>query len=114
MLSAYEIWPASSVFPRQRYIRIRGVRGLGEEASITSEAPVTPPVPVQPAVAGQLGKALFVGTAYGIALSMITSELLLRKPDAATQLRQNHKLMLLGALFGAGTSAFVAARQVSA
>ena len=48
-----------------------------------------------------IGKGLFLGTAYGIALGMVVSELVLRKHDASTQLKQNHRLIGLSSLFGA-------------
>lgn len=94
-------------YETRRYpgLRVRRARrlpfyGLGDE----TVAPPAPTPEVPPADARKMhdiGKGLFVGTAYGIALGMILSEFVLRKGDAGAQLKQNHQLVMYGALFGA-------------
>jgi hypothetical protein len=90
-------------------MRVRRIRsgaslyGFGADEP-TTPAPASAPTET-PAVdarkASAIGKGLFVGTAYGIALGMVVSELVLRKRDATAQLKQNHQFIGLSALFGA-------------
>jgi hypothetical protein len=89
---------------------IIAVSGLGEEPP-----PGTPtPAPVLTADADRaraeraavMGKGLFLGAAYGIAIGMVLSETVARKPDPAKQLKQNHQFVALSALFGAAVGAF--------
>ena len=105
-LSAYELWPGYIRRPRVRLIR-RGwpLYGFGAEVEPTSPAPA-PALPETPQQVAPLGKGLFLGTAYGIAIGMIASEFVMRKADASAQLKQNHQLILYGALFGAAAGMF--------
>jgi hypothetical protein len=89
---------------------IIAVSGLGEEPP-----PGTPaPAPVLTADADRaraeraavVGKGLFLGAAYGIALGMVLSETVARKPDPARQLKQNHQFVALSALLGGAVGAF--------
>jgi len=64
--------------------------------------------------ASSVGQGLFVGAAYGIALGMVLSELVLRKRDAATQLKQNHSLIALSALLGGAAGALSAVQAAPA
>jgi hypothetical protein len=102
-LSAYELWPAYGLAYRpSRRRRAWPLYGLGaEEPAPTTSAPAEPA-----RQAGPIGKGLFIGTAYGIAIGMIASEFVMRKADAGQQLKQNHQLVMFGALFGAAVGAF--------
>lgn len=105
-LSAYELWPAywpSGYIGRPRLVRRVPFYGVGAEAIV----PPTPaPAPEVAKFAPPIGKGIFLGTAYGIALGMVTSELIVRKADAAAQLKQNHQLIMLSALIGAAVGGF--------
>lgn len=105
-MGAYEAWP--TYWP-SGYIggRSRLVRRIPAFYGIGAEAVPTPPAPEVPAkMAPEIGKGIFVGTAYGVALGMVTSELIVRKADAAAQLKQNHQLILFSALIGAALGGF--------
>lgn len=98
-MSAYELWPAYG-FGARRLRRAWPLYGVGAE-----EPP--PGAPAEPArEAAPIGKGLFIGAAYGIAIGMVASEFVMRKPDATQQLKQNHQLVMFGALFGAAVGAF--------
>ena len=117
-LGSYEAWTVGRTrMPPWVYRRmglgaapIIAVSGLGEEPP-----PGTPtPAPVLTADADRaraeraavVGKGLFLGAAYGIALGMVLSETVARKPDPAKQLKQNHQFVALSALLGGAVGAF--------
>lgn len=109
-LNAYELWPAGYIRrPRVRLIR-RGWPLYGFGAEVEAPAPSPPAAPTElPAAAKEvppIGKGLFLGAAYGIAIGMIASEFVMRKADAGAQFKQNHQLIMYGALFGGALGAF--------
>jgi hypothetical protein len=85
--------------------------GLGEDPAVTPGAPPSEAPAADARQMSTIGKGLFVGTAYGIALGMVLSEFVMRKGGAEAQLKQNHQLVLLGALFGAGVGAVGAVQK---
>ena len=99
MFGDYELW--SWNYPTVRVRRrssVTPIRGIGEDPVAPTP---TPPAPIDQRKMRDIGRGLFVGTAYGIALGMVLSEFVMRQRDAGAQLKQNHRLILLGSLFGA-------------
>lgn len=111
MLGDYEIRRYPGV--RVRRARRWPLYGVGADATpapaTPTEAPAAQTFDAQKA--RDIGKALFVGTAYGIALGMILSEFVMRQKSAEAQLKQNHKLVMYGSLFGAAVGVFGATQK---
>lgn len=107
MYGDYELWRYPAV--RVRRARRVPLYGLGVDEPVATPAPVQ--VTNVDRRLADIGKGLFIGTAYGIAFGMILSEFVMRQKSAEAQLKQNHKLVLLGSLFGASVGAMGAVQK---
>lgn len=104
MVGDYELWSWNyPIYRLKRRSSVLPIRGIGEDAPAPAQ-----PIPENPAAPSldqrrlhDVGKGIFVGTAYGIAVGMIISGFVMRKDNPAAQLKQNNRLVLLGSLFGA-------------
>jgi len=118
-VGAYEAWTVGHTpMPRLRRARrfypqaglgaIVAVSGLGADPTTPPAPPPAPTPAITPADAeraGAIGKGLFLGGAYGIAIGIAISTFVARQRDPATQLKQDRKFMMLAALFGAAVGA---------
>ena len=111
MVGDYVVSRYRTPYPWVRPMRVQRIRS-GSLLGLGVDETPAPGMPTQPVLEREqdterarrmsaIGKGLFMGTAYGIALGMVVSELALRKHDAAAQLKQNHRMIGLSALFGA-------------